>query len=144
MLFVLAMNAQQKKLVTDKESLFTKEEGIRIDSMLQAYKQSSGNLVVVCTDSLDVSTTVYKDSLVAEYSREDMHKTFALFLLLSRKNGLIQLVSNELTKDMPNRMEAFLKIVSYGIPSIKEKRREEGVTIICKKAKEFLDSLPKN
>jgi hypothetical protein len=31
---------------------------------------------------------------------------------------------------MPSCMEEFMKIHSYGIPAIKDKKREEGVTII--------------
>jgi len=142
-LFALAINAQQIKLVTDKESIFTSEEINRIDSLLQAYKQSSGNLVVVCTDSLDVSTKAYKDSLIAKYTKDDAQKPYAIFLLLSRKNSIVLLVSNDLTKDIPNRLEEFMKIVSYGVPALKEKKLEEGVTIICRKAMGFLDSLPK-
>lgn len=143
LLFVFGAAAQQKKLVTDKETLFTKEEINRIDSMLQAYRQSSGNLVAVCTDSLDVTTNAYRDSLVSEYTKDDVQKPYAVFLLLSRKNGTVQLVSNELGKDIPYSVDDFIKIINYGVPALKEKKREEAVTIICKKIMELLDALPK-
>jgi len=156
-------------LVTDKEHLFTTEEVNRIDSMLQNYYKSSGNLIVVCTDTLDVTTKIYKDSLITFYTGSISKKPYALFLLLSRKNSVLQLESNEfsevnaekpdtidLTKDnaehpesgyltevTKERLEELMKIVSYGVPALKERRREEGVTIICKKAMEFLDALPK-
>ncbi|MGZ4011726.1 MAG: hypothetical protein ACXVLF_12285 [Flavisolibacter sp.] len=168
-LLVLCVNAQQKVLVTDKEHLFTTEETSRIDSLLQGYYKKSGNLIVVCTDTLDVSTKTYKDSLIAVYTGDKLIKPYAIFLLLSRRNSKIQLESNELSRDSLGKkdtidltkidneknekayvtegtkknLEEFMKIVSYGVPALKEKKREEGVTIICKKAMEFLDALPR-
>ncbi len=137
-----ALHAQQKKLITDVESIFTAAEINRIDSVLQDYHKRSGNYVIVCTDTLDISTDAYKDSLVEIYTPASPKKPYALFLLLSRKNSLVYLASNELTKDVPNRLDEFLKIISYGVPALKEKKIEEAVTIISKKAMEFLDTLP--
>jgi len=166
---IICASAQKTILVTDKEHLFTTGEISRIDNLLQDYNQRSGNLVVVCSDTLDVSTKSYKDSLIEVYTGDKPLKPYAIFVLLSRKNSLIQLQSNDLTKDSlgkghttdaikidsgknetgdaseetKQKLEEFMKIVSYGIPALKEKKREEGVTIICRKAMEFLDALPK-
>jgi hypothetical protein len=162
-------NGNAQTLLTDKEHLFTSEEIYRIDSMLQNYYKTSGNLIVVCTDTLDVSTKTYKDSLISLYTGNLPNKPYAVFLLLSRKNSIIQLESNDLSKDSSEkkdtidlvkvnaekppsiyptndtkeRLDDFMKIVSYGVPALKEKKREEGVMIICKKAMEFLNALPK-
>jgi len=149
-------NATAQTLVTDKEHLFTKEEINRIDSLLQNYHKSSGNLIVVCTDTLDVTTKMYKDSLIGLYTGNMLVKPYVLFLLLSRKNSIIQLDSNDLLMDISRikdttdlakmnteKLEELAKIISYGVPALKEKKREEGVTIICSKAMEFLDALPK-
>lgn len=167
--FFFCANAQQKKLVTDKEHLFTTEEINRIDSLLQSYNKKTGNLVVVCTDTLDVRTKIYKDSLIKIYTGDKPIRPYAIFLLLSRKKSIVQLESNELPKDSSEKKEAtdltklnsekneagnasedtkkgleeFMRIISYGLPALKEKKLEEGVTIICKKAMEFLDLLPK-
>lgn len=167
--FFLCISAQQTLLVTDKEQLFTNEEISRINNLLQDYYKKTGNLIVVCTDSLDISAKAYKDSLIGLYTGNQPIKPYAVFLLLSRKNSAIRLESNELSndslgkkdaielakmntesnqsadaiEDAREKFEAFMKIVSYGIPALKEKKREEGVTIICKKAMEFLDGLPK-
>jgi hypothetical protein len=163
--------ATAQTLVTDKEHLFTTGEINRIDSMLQNYYKSTGNLIVVCTDTLDVATKMYKDSLIGFYTGNMLIKPYALFLLLSRKNSIIQLESNDLplskdssgkpdtidlakintekpesghlAADTKARLGEFMKIVGYGVPALKEKKREEGVTIICLKAMEFLDALPK-
>ena len=168
LLFLFCANAQQKTLVTDKEHLFTKDEFGRIDTLLQGYQKRSGNLVVVCTDTLDIRTKAYKDSLIGLYTGDRLIKPYALFLLLSRKNSAIQLESNELDKDSfgkketieltktkgvnepsyvtehtKERLQQLMKILSYGLPSLKEKKLEEGVTIICQKSMEFLDALPK-
>lgn len=137
-----ALHAQQKKLITDVESIFTVAESNRIDSMLQDYHKRSGNYVIICTDTLDISTDAYKDSLVEVYTPESIQKPYAFFLLLSRRNSKVFLVSNELTEEVPNLMDEIYKIVGYGIPALKEKKVEEAVTIISKKAMEFLDSLP--
>lgn len=163
-LFFLCANAQQKILVADKEHLFTTEEISRVDSLLQDYHKRSGNLVVVCTDTLDVSAKTYKDSLIKLYTGDKPIKPYAVFLLLSRKNSTVRLESNDLptdssvkkdltktekeqsvyiTEDRKEGLEEFMKIVTYGLPAFKEKKLEEGVTIICQKAMEFLDTLPK-
>lgn len=142
LLFSANLNAQQPKLITDVESIFTAAETHRIDSLLQDYHHRTGNFIVLCTDTLDVSTDAYKDSLVEIYTPASPKKPYALFLLLSRKNSLVYLASNELTKDVPNRLDEFLKIISYGVPALKEKKIEEAVTIISTKAMEFLDALP--
>ncbi|MBL0153635.1 MAG: hypothetical protein IPP93_09140 [Chitinophagaceae bacterium] len=142
LLFTANLNAQQPKLITDVELIFTAAEKGRIDSLLQDYHKRSGNYVVVCTDTLDISTDAYKDSLVEVYTPESIRKPYAFFLLLSRRNSRVFLVSNELTEEVPNLMDEIYKIVGYGIPALKEKKVEEAVTIISKKAMEFLDALP--
>lgn len=140
--FSATPHAQQKKLITDVESIFTAAEINRIDSLLQDYHKRTGHFVVVCTDTLDISTDAYRDSLVEIYTPESLHKPYALFLLLSRRNSWVFLVSNELTKELPNITEELYKIVGYGIPFLKEKKIEEAVTIISIKSMEFLDALP--
>lgn len=168
-LFLLCANAQKRKLASDKEQLFTTEEINRLDSLLQGYYKKSGNLIVVCSDTLDVTTKMYKDSLIKEYIGDELIKPYAVFLLLSRRNSTIQLESNDLSTSSPGKedtadpakknsekndsaylakksqetLNEFMKIISAGIPAFKEKKREERTTIICLKAMEFLDALPK-
>ena len=93
----LCQCTKKRKLASDKEQLFTTEEINRLDSLLQGYYKKSGNLIVVCSDTLDVTTKMYKDSLIKEYIGDELIKPYAVFLLLSRRNSTIQLESNDLS-----------------------------------------------
>jgi len=54
--------AQTKTLVRDREQLFTEAEVVRLDSMLQQYLSRTGNLLLIATDSLDVSTNTFSNA----------------------------------------------------------------------------------
>ena len=40
----------------------------------------------------------------------------------------------------PDLLKDFTDILAAGIPALKEKKREEGVTLMCLRAMQFLDS----
>ena len=64
LLFFIGVTAQQKKLVLDHEKIFTAKEISSLDSMLQKYRRSSGRIVLISTDTVDVSTDQYATNLV--------------------------------------------------------------------------------
>ena len=128
--------------VQDKEQLFTKDEVNRLDSMLQQYHQLTDKIVLIATDSADVNNPSYQNELFQQYFPDSTSKAWVLMLLMSRKSQKIMIVvSKPLLPYISQQL--LMDIIGTGIPSIKEKRREEGATIICKKAMEFLNGLPK-
>jgi hypothetical protein len=133
--------AQTKPLMVDKEKLFTDEAASRIDSMLQSYFLHSHNLMVVYTDSINIDAGGYQETMISEFIKDTINAPYALFLYLSKKNGQINLVSNSRLKEYAN-LNQLMPILGAGIPSLKEKKTEEGVVLICKKAMEFLNGLP--
>lgn len=142
-LFLTIANAQPTPLVLDQEKLFTADEVSRLDSMLHAYRQSSGHfVVVVSTDTLDVSPEEYIDRLAKSSYSDNTENSFGYFLLLSRKNQLVFCAVNDNLKPFISQ-DLLLDILNAGLPSLKEKRTAEGVMMICRRAMEFLDRLPK-
>jgi hypothetical protein len=133
--------AQTIGLVHDKEKIFTDAETSRIDSLLQAYKQATGNLIAVCSDSLNINTEEYKAHLKAEFIPDPNFKPRTLLLLLSRKNSQVNMVAFNLPET--NEWQHLMPIMDAGVGSFKAKKPAEGSLLICKKAMEYLDALPK-
>jgi hypothetical protein len=135
-------NTQQSKLVVDNENLFTETEITSIDSLLRAYHKKSGNLVAVYTDTANISIPEHSASVYATFKKPSTDSAYSYILLMSRKHSL--LYSNVNTKTVPFITDQLLVgILEAGFASLKEKRRAVGVILICKKAMEFLDRLPK-
>lgn len=135
-LFVVA---QTKTLVRDREQLFTEAEVVRLDSMLQQYLGRTGNLLLIATDSLDVSTNTFSNAFFLEHGIDSSSKKAALALLLSRKNGLVFMAANKYLQPYITQ-DQMIEMLNEGLTSLKEKRREEAAWLICKKAMEFLDT----
>ena len=96
--FTAITNAQQKKLLFDHEKIFTPTERIRLDGMLQEYRKSTGRIVLINTDTSDVSNGAYADNLVNQFVTDSISKPFIFMLLLSRKNQLILASVNDQVK----------------------------------------------
>jgi uncharacterized membrane protein YgcG len=137
-----ATPAQQKSHVLDKEKLFSPDEITRLDSLLQQYHQRTANIILIATDSADINDPAYKNELFWQFIPDTTTIEKMLMLLMSRKSQAIRMVASRPLLPYISQ-EQLLEIIGTGIPSIKEKRREEGATIICKKAMELLDGLPK-
>ena len=133
--------AQPKTLVQDKENLFTIDEVTRLDSMLQYYRLQTGKMVIIVTDTADISAATYTDQITKQYVPDSTKKIPVFMLLLSRKNQLLFTAVNAPLRPYVTQ-ELLLEIMNAGIPALKEKRREESATQICKKAMEFLNGLP--
>jgi len=74
LLFFTATNAQlvpsireSKKLVFDNQKIFTAKEITGLDTMLQKYRETTGRIVLISTDTLDVSSQYYADNIVNQY-----------------------------------------------------------------------------
>ena len=135
--------AQSAALVQDKESLLTGEEHNRIDSLLQAYRNRTGNLIAVYTDTADISAEGFTHSVQLQYGQPATDKHYNFILLMSRKNAFVFASVNQQTVPFVN--DGLLTgILESGFASLREKRRAEGITQICIKAIKFLDQLPKN
>lgn len=141
LLFFIAVNAQQKKLVLDNEKIFTIKEIANLDSMLQQYRRSSGRIVLISTDTLDVSSDQYATNLVNRFVKGSTNKPYVFMLLLSRKKVMILASINDKVKPFI-KDRTLIDILDAGIPSFKENRNAEGSMLICKKAMEFLNTLP--
>ena len=126
-------------LVFDRESIFTAEEAGRIDSLLQDYFHRSNKIVAVITDTADVSDKAFHSRSIQEIARNAPPKTAVILVLLSRRRSMVNLASSELGTGSPERFREFSEILAAGIPALKEKRREEGVTLMCMKAMQFLE-----
>ena len=141
LLFFIAVTAQQKKLVLDHEKIFTTKEIASLDSMLQQYRRSSGRIVLISTDTLDVSSDQYATNLVNRFVKGSTNKPYVFMLLLSRKKVMILASINDKVKPFI-KDRTLIDILDAGIPSFKENRNAEGSMLICKKAMEFLNTLP--
>jgi len=135
--------AQQKSHVQDKENLFSPDEITRLDSLLHQYHQRTANIILIATDSADINDPAYKNELFWQYIPDTTAVEKILMLLMSRKSQAIRIVASKPLQPYLTP-EQLLEILDTGVPSIKEKRREEGAMIICKKAMELLDGLSKN
>ena len=113
-----------------------------VDSLLQAYRNKSGNLVVVYTDTSDISAEGFAASVQMRYGSPATDGYYSFILLMSRKNSLLFASVNSHTLPFVND-QLLLGLLEPGFQSLKEKRRAEGVTRICMKAIEFLEQLPK-
>lgn len=141
LLFFVMVTAQPKKLVYDQEKIFTDKEITGLDTMLQKYRDATGRIVLICTDTLNVSSQYYADNIVTQYVTDTANKPFMFMLLLSRKNQMILASVND--KVRPYIKErTLLEILDAGIPAFREKRSAEGSRLICKKAMAFLNTLP--
>ena len=148
LIFFTAVNAQlvpsireQKTLVLDHEKIFTAKEITSLDSILQKYREATGRIVLISTDTLDVSSGYYADNIVNQFVTDTTNKPFIFMLLLSRKNQLILASVNDKVRPFIKDKTLF-EILDAGIPSFKEKRTAEGSKLICKKAMAFLNTLP--
>ena len=141
LLFVIAVTAQQKKLVLDHEKIFTAKEIASLDSMLQQYRRRSGRIVLISTDTANVSTEQYATNLVNQFVKGNANKPYVFMLLLSKKKVMILASINDKVKPFI-KDRTLLDILDAGIPSFKENRTAEGSRLVCKKAMEFLNTLP--
>jgi len=141
LLFFTAIAAQERKLVLDQEKLFTPKEITSLDSILQQYRRSSGRIVLISTDTADVSSEKYATNLASRFVKGSTHKPYIFMLLLSKTKVMILASVNDKVKPfIKNR--TLLDILDAGIPSFKENRTAEGSRLVCKKAMEFLNTLP--
>jgi uncharacterized membrane protein YgcG len=141
LLFFNAVTAQQKKLVLDHEKIFTAKEIASLDSMLQQYRRSSGRIILISTDTFDVSKEQYATNLVNQFVKGNANKPYVFMLLLSKKKVMILASVNDKVKPFI-KDRTLLDILDAGIPSFKENRSAEGSKLVCKKAMEFLNTLP--
>ena len=141
LLFFIAVAAQQKKLVLDHEKIFTAKEIASLDSMLQKYRHISGRIILISTDTLDVSTDQYATNLVNQFVKGSTNKPYVFMLLLSKNKVMILASVNDKVKPFI-KDRTLLDILDAGIPSFKENRNAEGARLVCKKAMEFLNTLP--
>jgi len=141
LLFFIAVTAQQKKLVLDHEKIFTAKEIASLDSMLQQYRRSSGRIVLISTDTANVSTEQYATNLVNQFVKGNTSQPYIFMLLLSKKKVMILASINDKVKPFIKE-RTLLDILDAGIPSFKENRTAEGSRLVCKKAMEFLNTLP--
>jgi hypothetical protein len=128
--------------VVDKENLFTEREIASIDSLLQAYHKRSGNLVAVYTDTANISEQHAVDSIYALFKKNGIDSAYSFTLMMSRKHSLIFSNVNKKTTPFINDKQ-LMGILETGFASFKEKRRAEGVMLICTGAMNLLDGLPK-
>jgi uncharacterized membrane protein YgcG len=136
LLFFISATAQQKKLVLDNEKIFTAKEIASLDSMLQQYWQRSGRIIIISTDTLDISSAQYATNLVNRFVKGSTNKPYVFMLLLSRKKVMILASINDKVKPFI-KDRTLLEILDAGIPSFKENRTAEGSKLVCKKAMEF-------
>ena len=141
LLFFIGVTAQQKKLVLDHEKIFTAKEISSLDSMLQQYRRSSGRIILIATDTANVSTEQYATNLVNQFVKGSTNKPYVFMLLLSKKRVMILASVNDKVKPFI-KDRTLLDILDAGIPSFKEGRSAEGSTLVCKKAMQFLNTLP--
>ena len=141
LLFFIAVTAQQKKLVLDHEKIFTAKEIASLDSMLQKYRRSSGRIVLISTDTVDVSTDQYATNLVNQFVKGSTNKPYVFMLLLSKKKVMILASINDKVKPFI-KQRTLLDILDAGIAALKEGRSAEGSMLVCKKAMKFLNTLP--
>ena len=141
LLFFIGVTAQQKKLVLDHEKIFTAKEISSLDSMLQKYRRSSGRIVLISTDTVDVSTDQYATNLVNQFVKGSTNQPYIFMLLLSKKKVMILASVNDKVKPYI-KDRTLLDILDAGIPSFKDARSAEGSRLVCKKAMEFLNTLP--
>jgi hypothetical protein len=134
--------SQREPLVLDNEKMFTRAETKRLDSMLQAYRAKTKNIVLIYTDTADLSLRKYPDSLAIKYSPDSLAKPYIFMLLLSREKDLVLASVNDKVLTVIPRPELF-KILDAGIPSIQKGRKEEAARLICEKGMLFLDELKK-
>ena len=141
LLFFIAVTAQQKKLVLDHEKIFTAKEIASLDSLLQQYRRSSGRILLISTDTADVSTGQYATNLVNQFVKGSANKPYIFMLLLSKKKVMILASINDKVKPFI-KDRTLLDILDAGIPSFKKSQTAEGSKLVCKKAMEFLNTLP--
>jgi hypothetical protein len=141
LLFFIGVTAQQKKLVLDHEKIFTAKEISSLDSMLQKYRRSSGRIVLISTDTVDVSTDQYATNLVNQFVKGSTNKPYVFMLLLSKKKVMILASINDKVKPFI-KQRTLLDILDAGIAALKEGRSAEGSMLVCKKAMKFLNTLP--
>ena len=141
LLFVISGTAQQKKQVLDHEKIFTAKEIVSLDSMLQQYRRSSGRIILISTDTLDVSSDQYATNLVNQFVKGKANKPYIFMLLLSKKKVMILASVNDKVKPFI-KDRTLLDILDAGIPSFKASRSAEGSILVCKKAMQFLNTLP--
>ena len=142
LILIITTHAQQTRWVMDKEDLFTQAEEMRIDSLLQAYHNRSGNLVALYTDSADISEKDFGGKVYAQFKKVAVDSAYSYILMMNRGRSLIFFTLNKKTAAFADQQK-LVAILESGFASFKEKKREEGVLKIFTKAIEFLDSLPK-
>ena len=141
LLLAIAVTAQQKKQVLDHEKIFTAKEIASLDSMLQQYRRSSGRIILISTDTVDVSNEQYATNLVNQFVKGSANQPYIFMLLLSKKKVMILASINDKVKPFI-KDRTLLDILDAGIPSFKNSQTAEGSRLVCKKAMEFLNTLP--
>jgi uncharacterized membrane protein YgcG len=135
---IIVVQASAQSYVLDKEQYLDAEEISRVDSLLSAYHKRTGTVVLMSTDSLNINSPTYVNELFQKYFPDTTSSTRVLMLLMSRKHQFVKMVASKPL--MPHiTQQQMLEMISAGAPSLQAKRREEGVTLILKKAMETLD-----
>ena len=105
LLFIITPHGQQTRWVMDKEDLFTQAEEMRIDSLLQAYHNRSGNLVALYTDSADISEKVFGDKIYALFKKVAVDSAYSYILMMNRGRSLIFSTVNKKTAAFVNQQK---------------------------------------
>lgn len=143
LLFASDLKAQDRPLLQDRENLLTVTERAQIDSLLQAYRKRSVNLVAVYTDSADISVNEFGLSVQEQYGQPKTDRHYNFILLMSRKYGLVFASVNQSTTPFVSE-QLLTGILEKGVPALKEKRVADAIRAICTAAMVFLDQLPVN
>jgi uncharacterized membrane protein YgcG len=137
---IITVQTHAQSYVLDIEKYLSAEEVARVDSMLAEFHKRTGNVVLMSTDSLNIQDPLYKNELFSRYYPDSTSSQKVMMLILSRKNQLVQIT-------MGRNLQPFFaeqritEMIFAGAPALQAKRREEGVTIILRKAMEALGAL---
>lgn len=137
---IITVQTHAQSYVLDIEKYLSPEELGRVDSMLAGFHKRTGKVVLMSTDSLNIQDPLYKNELFSRYYPDSTSSQKVMMLILSRKNQLVQIT-------MGRNLQPFFaeqkitEMIFAGAPALQAKRREEGVTIILRKAMEALETL---
>lgn len=139
-LLISSVQVSAQLYVLDMEKYLAPEEIGRVDSMLADFHKRTGKVVLMSTDTLNVRDPLYSNELFRRYFPDTTSSEKVLILLMSRKNQLVQMTASKTLLGKIND-QMLLEMIRAGAPSLQAKRREEGVTIILKKAMEAMEKL---
>ena len=137
---IITVQTQAQSYVLDMEKYLSAEEVARVDSMLAEFHKRTGKVVLMSTDSLNIHDPSYKNDLFSRYFPDSTSTEKVMMLVMSRKNQLVQITIGR--NLLPYFTEQKLtEMIFAGAPALQARRREEGVTIILRKAMEALEAL---